>query len=190
MTSIVLPDRCVVVLIGAAGAGKSTLAARLVRPDEVLSSDAFRGLIAGDEADQRVSAAAFRALARTLERRLAGGGRALVDATNLRPRDRRPWLDAARRHGIPAIAIVLDPPAEEVHRQGGGRARLVPTDVVTRHLAAMDRLRDGGLDALRNEGFEVVVRLASAAEASTLVAAPPARPGGSPVQSPDQPAEP
>ena len=39
---IVLPDPSLVVLIGAAGAGKSTFAARHFAPDEVLSSDRFR----------------------------------------------------------------------------------------------------------------------------------------------------
>ena len=42
-----LPDPALVVLVGAAGAGKSTLAARWFAPGEILSSDACRGLVAG-----------------------------------------------------------------------------------------------------------------------------------------------
>jgi protein phosphatase len=168
MTVLTLPERCVVVLVGAAGSGKSTLAQRLFEPGEVLSSDAFRAMISGDESDQRVSGPAFRALAAALERRLATGGRAVVDATNLRPSDRRPWLMAARRHGVPAVAIVLDPPAAEVRRQGQGRRRVVPGPIITRQLAAMDVLRQAGLGALRAEGFEVVVRLDSATAVAAL----------------------
>jgi protein phosphatase len=168
VTVLTLPARCVVVLVGAAGAGKSTLAHRLFEADEVLSSDAFRAMISGDESDQRVSGRAFRALAAALERRLAAGGRAVVDATNLRPSDRRPWLMAARRHGVPALAVILDPPAEEVRRQGLGRRRVVPGPIVTRHLAAMEVLRRAGLGALRAEGFEVVVRLDSALAVAAL----------------------
>jgi predicted kinase len=171
VTRIALPDRCVVVLIGAAGAGKSTLAARLVPGPEILSSDSLRRAIAGDEADQRASGAAFRALGRELERRLAAGGRAVIDATNLRRSDRRPWLTAARRHGVPSIAIVLDLPADEVRRQGRARKRQVPDAVVERQLAAMAALREQGLTALQDEGFDVVVRLASAAEVSAVLAA-------------------
>lgn len=180
MTAIALPDRCVVVLIGAAGSGKSTLAGRLVPSEEILSSDAFRARIAGDEADQRVSGAAFRALGRTLEHRLASGGRAVIDATNLRANDRRPWLAAARRHGVPAVAIVLDLPATDVHRQGRGRARVVASEVVERHLAAMAALRRAGVGALRAEGFDVVVRLTSPEAAASVVAAS----GGEPDQPP------
>ncbi|HYL40591.1 MAG TPA: hypothetical protein VET90_04715, partial [Candidatus Binatus sp.] len=35
-----LPEPCLVVLVGAAGSGKTTLAGRLVEPNQVLSSDA------------------------------------------------------------------------------------------------------------------------------------------------------
>lgn len=168
MTVLALPARCVVVLVGAAGAGKSTLAWRLFAPDEILASDAFRALIGGDEANQRVSGAAFRALGSALERRLAGGGRAVVDATNLRPADRRPWVAAARRHGVPAVALILDPPAHDVRRQGRARRRVVAADVVDRQLLAMAALVRAGAGTLRDEGFEIVLRLTSAAEAAEL----------------------
>lgn len=168
MTVLVLPERCVVVLVGAAGAGKSTLARRLFEPSEILSSDAFRAMISGDESDQRVSGAAFRALAAALDRRLRAGGRAVIDATDLRPKDRRPWVTAARRHGVATVAIVVDPPADDVRRQGAGRGRLVAGPVVTRHLRAMDALRDAGPDALRAEGFDIVVRLDSPAAVAAL----------------------
>ena len=44
---IELPEPCLVVLVGAAGAGKSTLAARLFAPDLVLSSDGIRPVSTG-----------------------------------------------------------------------------------------------------------------------------------------------
>ena len=39
MATITIQDPSLVVLVGAAGAGKSTLAARLFDPDEIVSSD-------------------------------------------------------------------------------------------------------------------------------------------------------
>jgi protein phosphatase len=64
---IALPEPCLVVLIGAAGSGKSTLAARLFDAEAVLSSDAHRALVSGDETDQAVTRAAFSILHRRLE---------------------------------------------------------------------------------------------------------------------------
>jgi Fe-S oxidoreductase len=69
------------VLIGAAGAGKSTFAARHFAPDEVLSSDRFRRIVSGDEANQAATKAAFVVLHEALRRRLAKRRTAVVDDT-------------------------------------------------------------------------------------------------------------
>ena len=68
-----IPEPSVVILVGAAGAGKSTVARRLFAIDEVLSSDAFRGIVAGDATDQSATRVAFSILHRELERRMAAG---------------------------------------------------------------------------------------------------------------------
>ena len=166
MTVLSLADPSVVVLIGAAGSGKSTLAGRLFEPQEVLSSDAFRAVIAGDERDQRATGAAFRAIERTLEHRLAAGLLTVIDATDVKPADRRPWLAAAARHGIPAVAIVFDLPRATVLGQDAGRTRVVGADVIDRHLAALRRSLDQ--DSLAAEGFTTVFVLRSPAAAASL----------------------
>ena len=159
--TIALPEPSLVVLIGAAGSGKSTLARRLFEPDEILSSDAFRAVVSGDEADQGATRAAFALLHRELERRLAHGRTTVVDATNVTPFARRGLLDRAARHGIPAVAIALDlDPAIVLERNARRTGRVVPEAAVRRHLAELARsLLPGVLEA---EGFAAVHRLDAA----------------------------
>lgn len=169
MQVVPIPDPSVVLLVGAAGSGKSTLAARLFAPDEILSSDAFRAMIAGDARDQRATGAAFRALGQALDRRLAAGLLTVVDATNVRAADRRPVVAAARRHGLPVVAIVLDLPAATIRAQNAGRDRVVGDDVIERHLAGLRRTVDRGELAL--EGASTVIVVRTTHEARTLAIA-------------------
>ena len=166
MVTIVLPDPSLVVLLGAAGSGKSTLAARLFAAEEVVSSDALRARISGDEADQRVSGVAFRILHRMVAERLARGQLTVVDATNVEAAVRRPLVARARAAGIPVTAIVLDIEPATVARQNAERARVVDDEVIERHLAAIRQTVDK--DVLPSEGFDNVVILRTPADASRL----------------------
>jgi protein phosphatase len=167
MSTLVLPDPSLVILVGAAGSGKSTLAARLFALDEIVSSDALRAAVSGNEADQTASAVAFRILHRTVERRLAEGELTVVDATNTKAEHRRPLISRARITETPTIAIVLDLPASTVNAQNAGRSeRVVNPDVVERHLAAIRRTVDQG--HLTAEGFDHVVLLQTRADADNL----------------------
>ena len=166
MVTIVLPDPSLVVLLGAAGSGKSTLAARLFAAEEVVSSDALRARISGDEADQRVSGVAFRILHRMVGERLTRGQLTVVDATNAEAAVRRPLVARARAAGIPVTAIVLDIEPATVARQNAERARVVDDEVIERHLAAIRQTVDK--DVLPSEGFDNVVILRTPADASRL----------------------
>ncbi len=164
---IALPDPCLVVLVGAAGSGKSTLATRLFPPDAVLSSDAHRLLVSGDEADQGSTKTAFSILHRRLARRLAEGRTTVVDATNVTPFARRSLTQRAAVHGIPAVAIVLAlDPTLVLARNAARPGRMVPEDAVRRQLANLDRsLRSR---ALRAEGFTAVHVVRSERELDVL----------------------
>ena len=69
-----LPDPAVVVLVGAAGSGKSTWAAAHYRRAEIVSSDDLRGVVGSGPADLDASDDAFD----LLERIVAGPASAAV----------------------------------------------------------------------------------------------------------------
>ena len=125
--AISVPADALVLLIGAAGSGKSTFARRHFPGEAVVSSDRFRGLLAGDEADQRVTDAAFELLHMAVEHRLEAGVLTVVDATNLDRLSRATPLDLARRFQRPAVAVVFALPAELCLHRNRTRQRLGET---------------------------------------------------------------
>jgi protein phosphatase len=145
-----IPERALVVLVGPPGCGKSTFAALRFRATEVLSSDAFRAMIADDPGDLGATPDAFELLHAVAARRLAAGRRTVVDATNVQPLARRPLIELARRYGRTPVAIVFDLPEEVCQERNRLRgSRVVPARAVHRHAV---RLR-GSLCLLRDEGF-------------------------------------
>ena len=156
---IEVPELCLAVLIGPAGAGKTTFAAARFKPTEVVSSDACRALVADDEDDQSATPAAFQVLHLITSLRLRRRRLTVVDAVNARPADRRPLLELAQAHDCAAVAIVLDLAAELcVARDLARRGRTVGRRVIAAQQAAIER----SLPGLGEEGFSAVHVLGSA----------------------------
>ena len=154
-----LPRDALVLLVGPSGAGKSTWAAASFAAGDVLSSDAFRALVAGDAADQAASADAFKVLDTVTRARLRRGLFTVVDATNLTTSARRGLLGDAKRAGRPAIALIFDVSLERCLAQNARRpGRQVPDDVVRRH---HQQLQDA-IERIPDEGFTRVVTLRDA----------------------------
>jgi predicted kinase len=149
-----IPDPALIVLIGAAGAGKSTWA-RTWPDTQVLELDRFRALVSDDAGCQEATADAAFALQAVLEARLARGKTTVVDATNTDAAVRTELITAARRHGVPAVALLVPTPASVcVERQTGRPAsRRVPEQAVRAQHAAMV----AAFPHLRGEGFAHVV---------------------------------
>lgn len=165
VVDIVLADPSLVLLVGAAGSGKSTFAARHFGADEILSSDRYRELVSGNEADQGATRAAFGRLHRELDRRLAAGLLTVADATNVEPKARRALLARAQAAGVPTSAIVFDLPASTVlGRNAGRRPRTVDERIVRRHLDRLRATLDGPDPVIGREGFAQVVVLRDAAD--------------------------
>ncbi len=135
-----LPPSAILVLAGIAGSGKSTWARQHLPHAAILSSDAMRATLTDDESHLECSRDAFAMLEQLAALRLKYGRVAVIDATNLRRESRRPWLQIARDHRVPAFLVYFDiPPALCIARQQH-RARKVPPDAIMRQQARMDDL--------------------------------------------------
>ncbi|QDT17674.1 polynucleotide kinase-phosphatase [Alienimonas californiensis] len=148
--NIELPDLSLVCLVGASGAGKSTFAQRHFRPTEVLSSDAFRGWVADDEADQSATADAFAALFHLAGVRLGRGRLTVIDATHARRADREKAIVLAREHHAVPVAIALAPPVEVCLQRHADRQ---DREFAARVIRDQSRTVERSLKHLRKEGF-------------------------------------
>jgi predicted kinase len=132
-----IPDRGLVLLIGAAGSGKSTFARKHFASTEIVSSDALRAAVSDDEGDQSASADAFQLLR-------------LIDATNVQRTARRGLLALAVQNSAPATAIVFHLPAAVCLARNQSRLnRPVSAEVVEKQVA--DLL--DSMPGLEREGF-------------------------------------
>jgi predicted kinase len=149
-----VPEFSLIALVGASGSGKSSFARTHFRPTEVLSSDFFRGLVSDDENDQSATPAAFDALYHVAGKRLAAGRRTVVDATNVRPDDRRKLIELARAYDVLPVAIVLDVPESVCAARNAARP---DRQGMSPHvIARMTRDLRRGLRGLEREGFRSV----------------------------------
>jgi protein phosphatase len=155
---IEIPDFSLVVLIGATGSGKSTFAAKHFLTTEVISSDTCRALVSDDETDQSVTADAFQLVREIAGKRLKNRKLAVVDATNVRPADRKGWIELARLwHALP-VAIVFDPGIDVcIERNRARPDRAFGGQVVQRMVSEVRR----GLGGLQREGFRQVWKFSS-----------------------------
>jgi predicted kinase len=109
-------------LVGPSGAGKSTYAARYPA-DWVLSSDALRASYTGDFRDQSRNDDVFTALHRLAKARMDCGLPVVIDATNLRRRDRLAIVSLAPS-GSGVEYVVVDRPLHDKLASAGWRSEV------------------------------------------------------------------
>ena len=141
-----LPDPALVVLVGASGSGKSTWAEARYRREEIVSSDALRGVVGSGPHDLDASADAFDLLERIVAARLGRGLTTVVDTLGLDDVRRERWLAAARAAGLPAVAVLMATPDEVCRARNRERDRPVPAPVLAGQLQKVRAVDLAGWD--------------------------------------------
>jgi len=140
-----------ILLVGLPGSGKSTWAARKKLP--VLSSDELRRILADDPTDQSIHKRVFSVLRLLIKHRLElKRPVTCIDATNLTPKERRPYLALARRHDAIIEAVFFNTPIAECQRRNRLRQRVVPRE-------AIETMARKLVPPLTREGFSKVTTL-------------------------------
>jgi len=150
-------SNALMLLIGAAGSGKSSFAARHFAPGDVISSDQLRALVGESESDQRANDDVFARLESFVHDRLVAGALTVVDATNTDWMQRAKLIAMARRYHRPVVSVVFDLPLDVCLARIAARPRMVRAAVVRQQIADIHRDRE----RLDLEGFAAIYVLAS-----------------------------
>ena len=147
----------IVVLVGLPGSGKSTYLEQLGAGG--LSSDRIRQLLADDESDQSIHDRVFETLRYLLRQRLAlARPVTYIDATNLTPQERSPYIGIGAAYGCEVEALFLDTPLAVCRERNERRARVVPAE-------ALAKMQERLVAPTTEEGFARVARVSHLASA-------------------------
>jgi predicted kinase len=126
----------IVVLVGLPGSGKSTYLEQIGAAG--LSSDAIRKLLADDETDQSIHDRVFQTLRYLLRHRLVlRRPVTYIDATNLTPEERQPYIGMGREYGCEVEAVFFDVPLDVCRERNARRHRVVPDDALAKMAAKL-----------------------------------------------------
>lgn len=150
------------IMVGISGSGKSTAAAKIVsnfRAQEsdatVISSDAIRGELTGDESNQTRNSDVFKLAHQRLDAHLAAGENVIFDATNLSREERKPVVAIGRKHGAKLVAVVMCTPLTVSIERNRARTRVVPTPAIWKQQGRFYPPTTEEVDEIHNVGLDV-----------------------------------
>lgn len=148
-----LPAPCVVVLVGASAAGKTTWAADHFGANEVVSSDGLRAMVGTGSDDQEASTAAFALLETIVEERLRRRLTTVIDTLGFDAKRRSGWIETAHGFDMPIYAVLFDTPGDECERRNSKRDAPIPKSVLRKQVARFSKVSD----TIGDDGFDGVL---------------------------------
>lgn len=150
---------CLIVLMGIAGVGKSSWAQARYPHEQVVSADQMRLLVSDSESNQYASSQAWHLVTEFVAGRCELGRRAIIDATHVKREERLRWITFASEHAIPTQLVWFDIAPEESLARQAHRTRKVSQRILKRQHAQMHDAGKLSLLALRQEGWDRILRV-------------------------------
>lgn len=139
---IKIPKDAIIMLVGISGVGKSAISNKFSERENtiVVSSDACRKELSGDEADQTVSKEAFELFYKKIEEGLQNKKQVVADATHLSDIARNSIYKIAEKYNIPVYALIFNVPLYVAKKQNAKRERIVPDFVLEKQFENLERV--------------------------------------------------
>lgn len=121
-------------VVGLVASGKSTYAERIARETGaiILSSDAIRYELFGDETDQEHNQKVFQELHKRAKEHLSNGKNVIYDATNISSKRRRAFLGELKKIDCIKVCVIMATPYEQCLENNRNRVRQVPEWAIER----------------------------------------------------------
>jgi alkanesulfonate monooxygenase SsuD/methylene tetrahydromethanopterin reductase-like flavin-dependent oxidoreductase (luciferase family)/predicted kinase len=128
--TVAFPDPVLVVLVGAAGSGKTTWAAANFAANQIVSSDALRATVGQDEADLGASTDAFSLLRQIVEMRAQRRLTTVIDTLGFDADLRAAVRQLGLAYRLPVHVVVFDAPVKLLRAWNRQRTKAVPARVI------------------------------------------------------------
>lgn len=138
---IPIRDGSLVFIIGLPGSGKSTFARKHFPQECIVSTDALRGALSNNQANQLVSEEAFNIATNIVRSRLKNGQTVVIDAMNLSQSSRARFTSIAKEYHCETVGILLDISPEQSRVQNKQRLKQVSDDYLRQKATSYDQDR-------------------------------------------------